>query len=169
MAKNKTRLHQRLDFDLENGQVFDGPRRYLIMRPDVLMGAFDQLEPDIRLKALEALGYSVTRHGGQSVQSYLEEVGVDSLLATMVENSASLGWGRWSFVQHDDQLSLEVRNSPFAYGSQQSEKPVCHAISGMLRAVAEAIYSRPCKATEIRCACQEKTSDLMCFFKVQKN
>ena len=41
-------LHKRLAFDLSEGQVLDGPRRYLIMRADVLMGAFAKLEAEPR-------------------------------------------------------------------------------------------------------------------------
>lgn len=168
MTQVQQGLHHRLKFDLENGQVLDGPRRYLVMRPDVLMGAFDHLASEERQKALEALGYAVTRFGGQSVQAYLQEVGVDALLKTMVNNSASLGWGCWTFETINDQLALKVRNSPFAKSTQLKEMPVCYAIAGMFRAVVEAIEGQAYKVREIRCACQHAEPNAWCHFVAEK-
>lgn len=147
-------LHKRLAFDLSEGQVLDGPRRYLIMRADVLMGAFAKLEAEPRRLALQAIGASVTDHGSDSVRAYLAEVGADALLETMVAASASLGWGVWSFRRLSDQLWLEVRNSPFAAGTPTSLEPVCTPIIGMLRAVAQALWSEPADVVEWACACQ---------------
>lgn len=154
MSQAPRPLHKRLAFDLSEGQVLDGPRRYLIMRADVLMGAFAKLDPEPRRLALQAMGASVTDHGSDSVRAYLTEVGADALLQTMVTASASLGWGVWSFRRLPDQLWLEVRNSPFAAGTPSSTDPVCTPIVGMLRAVAQALWSEPADVVEWVCACQ---------------
>ncbi|MEO7009398.1 MAG: hypothetical protein ABI156_09640, partial [Caldimonas sp.] len=90
-------LHERLEFDIAEGQVLDGPRRYLLMRTDVLAGLFAELAPDARAAALEAFGRSVAAHGLDSLRAYAAEPGVDGeALPRVVEAAAaSLGWGRW--------------------------------------------------------------------------
>lgn len=157
-------LHQRLVFDLAAGQVLDGSRRYLIMRADVLMGAFDGLDARARAQALQSLAGSVTESGADSVRAYLAQVGPDALLQAMVEGSASLGWGLWTFRQDGARLWLQVRNSPFAAASRQPG-PACHAIAGMLRAVAQALWSTPVTVREERCAaCATGLEPALCLF-----
>lgn len=146
-------LHARLRHDLEGGQVLDGPRRYLLMRADVLMGAFDRLPGAARAQALRALGASVVQQGGDSVRAYLAELGADALLRAMEDASASLGWGRWTLHADGSRLQLEVRNSPFAAATRRSDAPACHAIAGMLQALACAWWAGPASSRETRCAC----------------
>ena len=157
-------LHERLQFDLQNGQVQDGPRRYVIMRADVLMGAFDGLAPGAREEALRALGRSVTGFGSDSVRAYLAEAGPHALLETMQQSSSSLGWGRWSFRLQEGSLELTVTNSPFAAGTRATQGKACHAITGMLEAVAGALWSAPARAQELRCACEHQAEQRECFF-----
>lgn len=159
-----SRLHQRLLFDIEDGQVLDGDRRYVILRADVLMGTFDQMEEPTREIALQALGRSVTHFGSDSVRAYLAQVGPDALLQAMVENSASLGWGVWSFRRDGQQLWLEVRNSPFAAGSTRDDAPSCHAIAGMLRATVGALWPHATRVRELRCLCQRAEPSDHCLF-----
>ncbi len=64
-------LHERLRFDTDNGAVFDADRRYVLLRTDVLMGAFDELPEPAKSDALRAFGRSVARHGADSVRAYV--------------------------------------------------------------------------------------------------
>jgi predicted hydrocarbon binding protein len=162
------KLHERLKFDLAAGQVVDGPRRYLIMRPDVLMGAFDGLEEPMRSQALQSLGRSVARFGSDSVRAYLREVGPQALLQAMVEGSASLGWGRWTFGEDEAGCWLEVTNSPFAAGTRYYEGRSCHAIAGMFQAVVEALLDAPAEVVEVRCACADHQPGVSCLFRAHK-
>lgn len=169
MAEPLPPLHERLRFDLSAGQVLDGSRRYVIMRADVLMGSFERLPAAARDQALQALGASVTEHGGDSVRAYLAQVGPEALLQAMVEGSASLGWGVWRFRRDGAGLWLEVGNSPFAAASRHTDgAPACHAIAGMLRAVAQALEGAPMQAREIRCAgCAAGDGGAPCLFLAQ--
>lgn len=165
MTNPSLALHERLQFDLTQGQILDGPRRYVILRADVLMGAFERSDANAHQLALAALGDSVTRFGADSVHAYLAEVGPHALLQAMVDGSASLGWGAWTFSEDEDTLRLEVRNSPFAAGSRGATQAVCHPIAGMLRAVAQALWSRPVHVQEVRCgACQTPGPSTHCLF-----
>ena len=151
-------LHERLRFDFDNGAVFDADRRYVLLRADVLMGAFDELPEPAKSDALRAFGRSVARHGANSVRAYVAATGPSGLTQTMEDSAASLGWGRWHIEQAAEgqdtsttSLRLTVENSPFAAAAAPAAGPVCHAIAGMLEAVASALWKRPAIAHETRC------------------
>ena len=163
-------LHQRLHFDAEHGRVLDGPRRYLLLRADVLMGLFDALPGAARDDALRAFGVSVTRRGGDSVRAYASDVGRAQLLGAMQDAAASLGWGRWHFEADDDVLRLEVLDSPFAAAATRRDGAACHAIAGMLRAVALALWSEGAQARELSCAAQcAAGGPTVCRFEARRN
>lgn len=130
-------LAGRLVFDDASGEVRDGPRRYVLMRADVLMGALARLPVEVRAAMLAALADSVRDNGADSVRAYLAQArgDVDALLSAMPTAAADLGWGAWRFETSPSMsmgtpvhaheaagraprpvLSLVVRNSPFVAG-----------------------------------------------------
>jgi hypothetical protein len=151
-------LHDRIVFDTARGALLDGDRRYLLVRADVLMGLFANLEGAAREAALDAFGRSVHEHGAGSVRAYRDAAGADALPAMMEGAAASLGWGRWRFDAarlHDaaaPALSLTVDDSPFAAAAPRGSMRACHAIAGMLEALGDALWSRPAAAQETACA-----------------
>ena len=139
-------VRERLVFDGEAGTVCDGPRRYLLMRPDVLMGMFARLDPQARVAALHAFSASAEQHGGDSLAAYFGSVGDDgdALLDATAAAAADLGWGRWSFARDGDRLRLVVTDSPFANGlvtasGSAAQEPVCAPICGLLSAAARLV------------------------------
>ena len=149
-----TPLLERLVFDLEAGEVRDADRRYLLIRPDVLMGALARLDVTERSRVLQAFADAATEHGGKSVRDYLGE-GESIKLPEMIQGTAAaLGWGSWTFEPAPSSLSLVVRNSPFAAGFGPSDHPVCAPISGLLRSVAEHELGGPVVVSETHCAAQ---------------
>ncbi len=153
----RTNFRERLELDEANGEYRDGAIRYVVMRPDVLMGAFAGMPDELRAQALEALARSALEFGGRSVQAYRDAGAHDAneLLRVMTETSAQLGWGVWSF-SHDDPriLHLSVRNSPFAAGYGSSSEPVCHAIRGIFTALAPVVLGDRVGVHETCCAAQ---------------
>jgi predicted hydrocarbon binding protein len=155
------KFHDRLAFDPDAGTLYDGEIRYLMIRPDALMGLFKLLPAARRAEALDAFANSVCEHGGRSAQKYraMGAVDGDKLLAVIVETAPQLGWGSWTFVERAaDRLVLEVRNSPFAQGHGRHAAPVCAPIAGMLRAVAGLVLGGATTAEETGCACQGEPS-----------
>ncbi|PLP57725.1 hypothetical protein CYK37_19170 [Mesorhizobium loti] len=151
----KPPFRERLDFDGANGQVLDESRRYMLMRPEALMGLFRRLDDETRQKALDALADSVIEMGGDSARAYKVHGGgdVDALLSTVANTAPDLGWGAWSFTHGPSGIELTVRNSPFAAGYGPTSRPVCHAISGMVTAVGRMVLdSDDVVAREIECA-----------------
>jgi predicted hydrocarbon binding protein len=152
-------LRDRLEFDSAEGAVRDGPRRYLLMRPDVLMGVFGRLEAPARAAALEAFAASAREQGGDSLRAYAASLGDDprALLDATAAAAADLGWGRWSFRLDGERLHLEVANSPFAHGfvaasAAAPPAPVCAPIRGLLEAAAALAFGGEAAAEETACA-----------------
>lgn len=137
-------FRERIAFDSANGEIQDESRRYMLMRPEALMGIFQRLDKDSRTEALDALMASVLEMGGSSARAYRAHGGGDpaALLRTVAATAPDLGWGVWEFSRNDTKLDLKVRNSPFAAGYGVSAHPVCHAISGMASAVARLALGR---------------------------
>lgn len=145
-------FRDRLDFRPE-GAVFDGPRRYMMIRPEALMGIFTRLDPAAREAALEALAASIFVQGSDSARAYAAAGGPAADLPAIVAATApDLGWGVWRFERNGDRLTLTVANSPFAAGFGRSDAPVCHAIRGMVAAVATLVLGAPASARETECA-----------------
>ena len=153
----------RLVFDDAAGELRDGPRRYLLLRPDALMTMFRLLPPDSRELALDALEQAVHQQGSDSARAYVAHGGGDvEALLTIIECTApQLGWGNWRFEADEERLRLEVQNSPFAQSFGPSEQPVCHAVRGMLRGLADLWLGRQTQSVELQCTAQNHVS---CMF-----
>lgn len=167
-------LRQRLHWPPQQGAVFDGPRRYLLMRPDVLMGAVAALPPPARQAFLQAFEQSARQHGGASLQAYAEQAGGDrpALVQATVQAAADLGWGRWEVVAPAaGGLALRVHHSPFvagwrAAGGGVSAEPVCAPVRGLFAALGTAVLGRAVRVRECRCAAQAEGGEL-CEFEVE--
>ncbi len=131
--------------------------RYVLMRPDVLMGVAHELgEADVQA-FLGALERSAFRHVQSSFDRYQERQslsGTDFIVSTC-EAARRLGWGEWSTTETSNRsLTVEVKNSPFAAGFGASRCPVCAAIAGILRAAALHAYGAQSAVTELTCTAQ---------------
>ncbi len=148
MAAQKN-FSERVVFDFESGEISDGSVRYMMIRPDGLMGLFRRLDDESRAKALIAFAESIYEHGGRSAQRYRDQqlgMGADEaeqLLDVIADTAPRLGWGRWTFDQSEAAtLHLAVVNSPFAtgFGDGDNGAPVCAPISGMFKAISEMLF-----------------------------
>jgi hypothetical protein len=161
------RLRERLRHDAGHGAWHDGPRRYLVLRPDSLMGALRALDPAIRETVFDALAQSLQRHGGDSLRAYAASGNGDpqSLIDATVEAASDLGWGQWTVRQQGAVLDVVVQHSPFAAGwlaaemATQAERDaaaptVCAPIRGMLAALVQAMGHAAPQVQELTCAAQ---------------
>ena len=163
-------LRDRLTWDEGRGALHDGPRRYLMMRPDVLMGAVAAMDDAARNAWLQAWADSTASHGGGSLKAYAEAVAfdADALMAATVQAAADLGWGAWQLVRDGDTLSLTVTASPFVDGwqaaaTQPATAPVCAPVRGMLQALtALVLRGGPVVVTETDCAAMHATRHSAC-------
>lgn len=165
------RLRERLQYDSTHGALSDGPRRYLLMRPDSLMGALRTLDPATRETVFEALAQSVLRFGGDSLRAYAANAPGDAqaLVDSTVDAATDLGWGQWTVRRRGDSLQVLVQHSPFAAGwlaadtrrqpranaQQAADSPVvCAPIRGLLAALAGALGWPTVRVQEMSCAAQ---------------
>jgi len=145
----------------------DGGIRYMLMRPDVLMGVGRELpgvEPEVFLRALEK---SAFLNGMRSFERYREQGRFEgsNALEHTCDIAASLGWGEW--MLHDQSQGIrfiDVRNSPFAAGFGPSTIPVCAPIVGILKAVTVVFPGLIGEVEEI--ACRSQGAD-MCRFRLR--
>jgi uncharacterized protein len=157
------RLRDRLVWHEAGGALFDGPRRYLMMRPDVLMGALAALDDPAQRAWLDAWAASTTQHGGESLKAYAEAVAfdADALMTATVQAAADLGWGVWQLTRETSALHLTVTGSPFVDGwraatPHAAAQPVCAPVSGMLQALAALLLpAGPLRIEETACAAMQ--------------
>ena len=131
-----------------------GGIRYMMIRPDALMGLFHRLGAQDRNVALHALADSVFEHGGKSAASYAGSGhgAALQLIARIEEIAPQIGWGQWQITLRDDGLDLEVENAPFVAGYGTADQTVCAPIRGMLAAITKQIFNSDAVVTEPRCA-----------------
>lgn len=150
-------LRERLVWN--DGAVHDADRRYLLMRPDVLMGALVRLDPASRAALATAWVDAARVHGGASLSAYAQAVNHDAqaLIGSTVAAAADLGWGRWDLRATPSGLALEVHDSPFVAGwrgatPQAADAPVCAPVRGLLAALAGLLLPGPLVIEETHCA-----------------
>lgn len=164
-------FHARLARAPDQGEMRDGTIRYLMMRPDALMGLFARLDPAARRSALAALAASVAEFGGRSVAAYRASGAMEpeAMIRTIARTSAELGWGRWSFArQPSGAVEVTVENSPFAEGltaSGPADCACCAPIVGILAAIAPLIAGEGARVHETDCAAV--TSAAACRFLIE--
>ena len=139
--------------DGKGGLDVDGIR-YMMIRPDALMGLFHRLGPQDRDVGLQALADSVFEHGGKSAASYAGRGrgAALQLIARIEDTAPQIGWGQWQITLREDGLDLEVENTPFVAGYGTADHPVCAPIRGMLAAITKQIFNSDVVVTELRCA-----------------
>ena len=170
------RLRERLRHDADQGAWYDGARRYLLLRPDSLMGALRSLDATTRATVFDALAHSLQRCGGDSLRAYAARVNCDpqALLAATIDAACDLGWGQWTVQRDGDVLDVVVQQSPFAAGwlaadggpHEGAAPTVCAPIRGMLAALAQTLGAASPQVQETICAAQGHSE---CRFRVVVN
>lgn len=145
------------ELDQSAGEIREGDIRYLMMRPDVLMGTLRYLDDCLRLQVLEAMTKSAYVYGRQSISAYRNraQLSSDNLLFTVFQMASQLGWGSWRyFASENGKSTVTVINSPFSTGFGSSSVPVCAPISGILGALFAETHGAKVSLFECKCASQ---------------
>lgn len=142
------------DWDASCGAITQGGVRYVLMRPDVIMGIAAGANPRAIIDSMSA---SAFRNAQDSFERY-RAAGLfedqDPILQTC-EMASKLGWGRWRIATDDaDHSIVEVVNSPFTVGLRGSAIPVCGWICGILQAAAKIAGAVTAHVTEVQCVAQ---------------
>ena len=157
------------EFDENAGEIREGNIRYLLMRPDVLMGMVEYLDEPTMTKVLLALQKSAFENGRASLRQYneLDFASDNEKLSFVCKTAAKLGWGNLTYTlnRHDDP-TFTLTNSPFAKGHGISKVPVCAPMAGILNALMEVFFESNATVKEVSCASQGQD---YCLFEVRSS
>jgi predicted hydrocarbon binding protein len=148
------------------GAIVDGSIRYMLIRPDVLMGVAHHLGQGREHEFLAALEASAFANAQASFAAYRDrqQFGREDFLASTCGVANTLGWGSWSLTEEADGVRvIRVNDSPFAAGYGSSPRAVCAPIKGVLRACAVVGYGKDVEVEETECVAQ---GNKQCCFRI---
>lgn len=159
-----------LAWDSDRGALTFKGVRYLLIRPETLVGYQKELEAELGSEAAARILFEGGRIGGRaSGQKYKDAFGLSDREAVeyMCRMGGEIGWGRFQLKQWEPQDSffeVRVAASPFAeaYGGQ-AEGGVCHFTRGVLSGLGEGLFGVQTSGREIECLAQ---GDKACSFEV---
>lgn len=129
-----------------------GEARYLLIRPETLVGVQRAVERAVGPRAAADCLLDGGRAGGARVAAALAGTPEERLRA-VAEAGTALGWGRFDLEALTPAgLVVTVTRSPFAEAYGPAPGPVCHLIAGVLEAVATSVFRRPQAVRETACA-----------------
>jgi predicted hydrocarbon binding protein len=143
--------------ELQAGRLTEDGIRYVMMRPDVLMGIVHDLAPENAGLFFKALENSAFRHAQASFSQYRARTptSAEDVLSSWFSIAAKLGWGQWSSAQTaNDCGEIVVHDSPFAAGHGPADCPVCGAITGVVKAMILVACGEAVDVREVACAAQ---------------
>lgn len=159
---------QGLTFDADAGRLAFKDVRYLLIRPETIVGFQKAVERELGERAGELLYQGGFTGGSLSARRYREVFGYSDreIVEFMCRMGCEIGWGSFELrtleAAHGE-LVIEVTQSPFAEAYGQAATGVCHLIRGVLGGLAEGVFGKPVRAEEVLCLAQ---GDRVCRFVV---
>ncbi len=161
---------RRLRWDPARGRLVIGGIRYVLVRPETLVGAQKAVEGVLGERAGPALAAGGVAGGGASARRYREAIGRggEDLVRRFCRTGGQIGWGRLEPVSLDEpqgRLVVEVEGSPFAEAYGRSSRPVCHLLRGVLAGLGRTVFGAEAETEETACAAR---GDPRCRFEVTR-
>lgn len=145
-----------IQFNEEKGELNYQGVRYLLIRPETIIGLQKAVEGRLGPDVGEFI-FNGGRVGGTlSVQAYGEKFNLSpaEIVNFMAQMGGDLGWGHLE-VEHLDLekkvLIIQAHNSAFAQAYGRSREGVCHLIRGVFAGVAEFVFGVQVEARETLC------------------
>lgn len=153
---NQNSIIDQLISDPISGTLTYKEVRYLLIRPETIVGLQKAIENHSRTAAYEALFQGGFRGGHLSARKYkeLQNLSDDETIGFMMNMGAEIGWGNFQLMEYDFEnrkLQIRVENSAFAEAYGASTEGVCHLIRGVLSGLATVLFARNCTAYETQC------------------
>ena len=155
-------------YDSVSGALYFKDVRYMLIRPETVIGFQKAIEENNRELAQDAFFQGGFRGGYLSAKNYRELHNFDAtqIIDFMMKMGAEIGWGQFSlhkFELNKKHLSIIVRHSPFAEAYGHTSRSVCHLIRGVLSGLASVIFNKECNGTEVKCLAK---GDEYCRFEI---
>jgi len=168
---NQNTILDQLIYHPDSGALTYENIRYLLIRPETIVGFQKTVEKHSRKGAQEALFQGGYRGGYLSAKNYkeLQNLSDSETIRFMMTMGAEIGWGNFQVVEYDFEsrkLQIKVENSAFAEAYGDSTEGVCHLISGVLSGLATVLFGRDCAASETECLAR---GDTHCVFHAKEN
>lgn len=165
---NQNSIIEQLKYDTGAGALTYRDVRYLLIRPETIVGFQKSIEKHSREIAREALFQGGYQGGYLSAKKYKEvqNLSDSETLTFMMNMGAEIGWGNFQLIKYDlenRKLQIRVINSAFAKVYGESTEGVCHLIGGVLSGLATVLFSSNSTASEIQCLAR---GDAYCEFHV---
>jgi len=166
MAQNS--ILDALEYDPISGTLNYKEIRYLLIRPETIIGFQKAIEKQNQTAAIDAFFKGGYQGGYLSAKKYKEtqDLSDNEILKFMMAMGTEIGWGNFIIDEYDydeKKLQITVKNSPFAEAYGDSTEGVCHLIRGVLSGLASMLFSRNCTASEIQCLAK---GDHHCVFRI---
>jgi predicted hydrocarbon binding protein len=133
------------------GRLILGGSRYLLIRPETLVGLQKAVERALGEHAAACIAAG-GRAGGARATASLEGA-AEERVGRLLRIGGEIGWGEFALERLTaTELVVSVRHSPVAESYGPSATPVCHLIRGVLESLAAATFGRPSTVIETACA-----------------
>lgn len=167
----KNDVLQGLEWDADRGRLTFNQVRYLLIRPETLIGFQKAAEAELGERAGALLYAGGFTGGSLSSYRYKEVFGYSDreIVTFMCRMGGQIGWGRFELLELNlttGSLIVQVHGSPFAEAYGTADHGVCHFIRGVLAGLGTTIFGAEVKATETHCAAM---GDPHCQFTVVRS
>ena len=159
-----------LIYDSTSGALTYKEVRYLLIRPETIIGFQKAVEKHSHKAAREALFQGGYQGGYLSAKRYkeIQNLSDRETIQFMITMGAEIGWGNFQLIEYDlenRKLNVRVRNSAFADAYGDSMEGVCHLIRGVLSGLATVLFAQDFTASETECLAK---GDRHCVFHVSE-
>ena len=166
---NENSIINQLVYDHVAGRLAYRDIRYVIIRPETIVGFQKTIEKHSRENAREALFQGGYQGGYLSAKKFkeMQNLSDTETIGFMMTMGAEIGWGHFELVEYDfEKLKLNVRveNSAFAEAYGDATEGVCHLINGVLSGLATVLFGRNCMGSETECLAK---GDKHCIFHIR--
>ena len=157
-----------LKHDENQGAIFYKGVRYLLIRPETIMGMFKSLAESIGLEKAGEIFYEGGYEGGKASGIKFRQVfnlSAKEAAEYICQMGNKIGWGNFTLDEFDEKnksLTITVKSSPFAEQMPGSGEAVCHFLRGVIGGLGSASFDSEAQAEEISCTSK---GDEVCRFR----
>ncbi len=153
---NENPILNALEYDAAGGALSYKDVRYLLIRPETLVGLQKAIEKQNAIVARDAFFHGGHQGGFLSAKKYkeIQNLSDDETIRFMMKMGSEIGWGHFKLDDYDrgqKKMQIRVNNSPFAEAYGYSGEGVCHLIRGVLGGMAAFLFSLNCTVSETKC------------------
>ncbi|MEJ2221189.1 MAG: 4-vinyl reductase [Desulfobacterales bacterium] len=166
---NVNSIIDQLVYDSASGALTYRDVRYVVIRPETIIGFQKTIEKHSREGARDALFQGGYQGGYLSAKKFKETQNLSDTetIDFMMTMGAQIGWGHFDLIDYDfknRKLQIRVLNSAFAEAYGDATEGVCHLINGVLSGLAAVLFGRNCMGSETECLAK---GDPHCVFHIR--